>query len=514
MNRRILVIDDQEAIHEDFRLILGPGHGDADEIALDDALSRLGIPSAARASAEFDLAFASQGRDGFELAKKARADGNPIAVAFVDVRMPPGWDGVETLAHIAEIDREIQFVAMTAYSDRDRRQMVDAVGEPSRLLFVKKPFAAEEIEQAAIALSDRWNLHRAEKERTRVMEGALDLLRAAAAADDRGLEAIATSVLNSLVELAGARSGAILSKSGVWVRTPDYDPNQMPDAAPAASVTDFAAVQNGYAVRLTERDVLVIEQPNRLARMPDLLHLVVSAFAQVLRAARQSESRIAAERDAAMGRALGDVAHDLKGHIFSLLGFAEVLQDSPPAERELYSARICDIAQDMKTYVDDLLDFAHTRRGIHASRVELMALARSVAADFGPSLVRVNGPDELPALVDGVKLIRALRNIVANAVDKAANEAADFGVEVTVREAGGGVEIFVQDNGREVAAAVRADMFQPLVSHGKPGGTGLGLAIAQDFVTRHGGELTLEESRPGCTRFKIWLPGVVETAAA
>ncbi len=515
MNRRILIIDDQEAIHDDFRLILGPGDEDSDQAALDAALSRIGIaPGSSADSVGYELSFAPQGMEGFQLAKTAREAGRPFAVAFVDVRMPPGWDGVETLARIAEVDREIQCVAMTAYSDRDRRLMIDSVGDASRLLFLKKPFAAEEVEQLALALSERWNHRRADVERARMLESSLDLLRATTAAEDRGAEAVATSVLNSLVSLSGAKSGAILHRDAIAVKTPDYNTRLLPEVAPPASVADFANIPGGSAMRLTERDVLVLENPAQVQVAPDLLHLVASAFAQVLRTARHGERRLAAEREAAMGRALAQVAHDFKGHIFSLLGFSELLEGGTEPERAQITRRIGDVARDMKSYVDDLLEYADSRRGLRKSRVNLMELARRACVGNHACEVQVRGPAELPATVDAIKLERALRNLVSNAVDKAPDEGGDYRVTVTVEESVGAAHITVEDNGRPVDPAVREALFEPMVSHGKPAGTGLGLAIAWDFVHRHGGELTLEETRQGCNRFRIHIPRAIETAAA
>jgi signal transduction histidine kinase len=288
----------------------------------------------------------------------------------------------------------------------------------------------------------------------------------------------------------------------------------LPDIAPPASVADFTNIPGGSAMRLTERDVLVLENPTQVEVAPDLLHLVASAFAQVLRTARHGERRLAAEREAAMGRAIAQVAHDFKGHIFSLLGFSEMLESSDDAERGQITRRIGEVTRGMKSYVDDLLEYADSRRGLRKSRVNLMDLARHASEGNHACEVQVRGPAELPATVDAIKLERALRNLVSNAVDKAPDEGKDYRVTITVEESSGAAQITVEDNGRPVDPAVREALFEPLVSHGKPAGTGLGLAIAYEFVHRHGGELTLEETRQGCNRFKIHIPHAIETAAA
>jgi len=98
-NRRILLIDDNRAIHDDFRKILckkksRPGNLDGAEASLfGDDTTALEMP-------EFEIDSAYQGQEGFDLVVRSVADDHPYAMAFVDVRMPPGWDGVETTARI------------------------------------------------------------------------------------------------------------------------------------------------------------------------------------------------------------------------------------------------------------------------------------------------------------------------------------------------------------------------------------------------------------------------------
>jgi CheY-like chemotaxis protein len=104
---RILVIDDNPAIHEDYRKIL-VSHEDGRMSAAEAALFRGQQPSIGRPT--FDLDSAMQGRDGVERARVALAEGRPYSVAFVDMRMPPGWDGLETIEHLWAIDPEIQVV--------------------------------------------------------------------------------------------------------------------------------------------------------------------------------------------------------------------------------------------------------------------------------------------------------------------------------------------------------------------------------------------------------------------
>ena len=91
--------------------------------------------------------------------KQALSEGRPYATAFVDMRMPPGWDGVETIEHLWEADPNLQVVICTAFTDYTWEQTVARLGKTDRLLIVKKPFESLEIRQCACALSHKWEAH-------------------------------------------------------------------------------------------------------------------------------------------------------------------------------------------------------------------------------------------------------------------------------------------------------------------------------------------------------------------
>jgi len=174
--RRILVIDDNSAIHEDFRKIFG---GDAGGEVFDDAAAAFfgDAPKAAGPVAiTIDSAF--QGQEGLALVEAALAEGRRYAMAFVDVRMPPGLDGIETVARIWKIDPDLQIVLCTAYSDYSWDEMVAKVGKSDRLVILKKPFDNIEVLQLANALTEKWQLLQEVK---RKIEGLEELVSARAA---------------------------------------------------------------------------------------------------------------------------------------------------------------------------------------------------------------------------------------------------------------------------------------------------------------------------------------------
>ncbi len=157
-NRRILIIDDSDAIHTDFRKTLKGNVEESSLTAADAAL--FGDTDVARPSVTFEVDSAMQGQEGYELVKEARRSGNPYALAFLDMRMPPGWDGLETLEHLFEEDPEIQVVVCTAYSDYSWEQMTERIGKSDRVLILKKPFDRIEVCQLATALTEKWQLRR------------------------------------------------------------------------------------------------------------------------------------------------------------------------------------------------------------------------------------------------------------------------------------------------------------------------------------------------------------------
>eukprot|EP00752_Nemacystus_decipiens_P013644 g12097.t1 len=158
--KRILVIDDTESIHEDFRMTLAkPGDSstlDAEAAALfGEELPSRTIETDAQ---DFVLDFAFQGKDGYQKVQDAVEAREPYAVAFVDMRMPPGWDGLETIERLWEIDPDLQVVICSAYSDYSWEDIIQRLGVNDRLLLLKKPFDTAEVSQLAVALTQKWQL--------------------------------------------------------------------------------------------------------------------------------------------------------------------------------------------------------------------------------------------------------------------------------------------------------------------------------------------------------------------
>jgi len=167
LTHRILVIDDNASIHDDYRKILA-GQEAGKMSAAEAALFGEQRPAVERPT--FDVDSAMQGRDGVERAREALAEGRPYSVAFVDMRMPPGWDGLETIEHLWAIDPDIQVVVCSAYTDYDWLELLSRLGHSDKLIVVKKPFEPIEILQCASALSRKWANARALKQHVESLE--------------------------------------------------------------------------------------------------------------------------------------------------------------------------------------------------------------------------------------------------------------------------------------------------------------------------------------------------------
>ncbi|MCE3043994.1 EAL domain-containing protein [Legionella sp. 16cNR16C] len=187
---RIIIIDDNPAIHQDFIKVLTTEKRSPLFDKLDMELFGETQPKEnLNLLPEFQIDTASQGMEGVEKIKTAYYSGKPYALAFVDIRMPPGWDGIETIKRMWEIDREIQVVICSAYSDYSWEETVTNLGMTDNLLVLKKPFDKVAVRQLACALTKKWilskeskshteSLNRIVKERTESLQQSLSLLRA------------------------------------------------------------------------------------------------------------------------------------------------------------------------------------------------------------------------------------------------------------------------------------------------------------------------------------------------
>lgn len=190
---RILLIDDNAAIHGDIRKVLGGEGRDLGRAALalleadifGDAIQDVARPS-------FEIHSAYQGREGVEMARTALARGEPYAVSFVDMRMPPGWDGLKTIEELWKADPNLQVVICSAHSDYDWHEVLRALKYSEKLLVLRKPAEPIEILQCATALGHKWQNERLARQQMDNLEQVIKLRTHGLEAANRQLRHLAT----------------------------------------------------------------------------------------------------------------------------------------------------------------------------------------------------------------------------------------------------------------------------------------------------------------------------------
>jgi diguanylate cyclase (GGDEF)-like protein len=172
---RILIIDDNPSIHQDFQKIFKAKPPAAHFSKLNKLLfggteEGEASESSSNQMPTFQIDYTSQGEEGVRCIKAALEENQPYALAFVDVRMPPGIDGIETIKRIWALDGEIQIVICTAYSDYSWEETIEELGVKDNLLILKKPFDNLAVRQLACSLTKKWRLMQDSKQREAILE--------------------------------------------------------------------------------------------------------------------------------------------------------------------------------------------------------------------------------------------------------------------------------------------------------------------------------------------------------
>jgi two-component system NtrC family sensor kinase len=172
---RLLIVDDNRAIHGDFQKVLAPEGAVASRVeAAEAALFGGGLDAGPSSRLCFEIDSAFQGQEALTLVQQSVASSRHYSVAFVDVRMPPGWDGIETTARLWEVDPDLQIVICTAYSDYSWDDMLSKLGHSDRVVVLKKPFDGIEVLQLASSLSTKRLLLAESKNRVAVLQGMVE----------------------------------------------------------------------------------------------------------------------------------------------------------------------------------------------------------------------------------------------------------------------------------------------------------------------------------------------------
>jgi PAS domain S-box-containing protein len=544
-NHRILVIDDNQAIHDDLRKIL-LGEVEIQERLQDD--EELLFGQHVTPIVKFEIESAYQGQEGLAKLEEALSQGRPYALAFVDIRMPPGWDGVETIARLWQRYADLQVVMCTAYSDYAWSDIQRRLGRPENLLILKKPFDNIEVIQLAHALTRKWLV--SSQARTRLED--LDLMVARRTAEleaanrrmrkqfeEKASAEVAfrtvfeaspigitlsdlqwryVDVNRAMEELLGVEKASVLGRDPVelgWIADPDFMEavKRTLDVGGSIDSRELAF----HHPMLGKRTGLMWARRAVIGGAGYTLSFVLDISERKRMEEDLVRARVAAEAATqAKGQFLANMSHEIRTPLNGILGLSFLLeQEAIPDELRPMMSLIRTSGEVLRRVLDDVLDFSK----MDAGKLELVEepcdlraclrwsfeLFREVAAEKNLEC-RLHLDDRLPerVSVDATRLRQVTANLMSNAVkftDHGSIEMAAHLAEMAPLNGRHLIRIAVRDTGIGIPEDRIGRLFQSF-SQGNAstsryyGGTGLGLAISKRLVEMMGGAIRVS-SRAG-----------------
>ncbi|HYP16893.1 MAG TPA: response regulator [Opitutus sp.] len=543
---RILVADDLPAIHEDFRKILLPAET---ATALRDAAAALfGSVANAPTHASFTLDSALQGADALQLVQQALAAGQPYALAFVDMRMPPGWDGIETIRQLWAADPSLQIVLCTAYSDYSWNQTIRALGNSDNLIILKKPFDNVEVLQLAHALTRKWALARENSSRLATLDELVrERTHALRLAEERFTDAFNASPLaQCIVSLDTSEvlevNSACEKLMGLTRREIDgvtvarlghgIDPERW--GALVARLTAGELVDDYEFVYLADKGVrrnfLCSARGITIAGRPCSIWILRDVTDQL----RLEQQLRQSQKLEAVGQLAAGVAHDFNNLLTVIQSYTSfVLDDTTLAEDHRSGlTQVLAASSRAAALTRQLLVFS--RRQITKPEpldlVVSIANLRKMLERVLPEQIRLQWvcpPALPPILADEANLEQVVMNLVVNARD-AMPRGGDLTIglrQVTVdaeraarnpeARAGHFICLSVADTGCGMSPEIQARIFEPFFTTKEVGkGTGLGLSTVYGIVQQHEGWVEVTSSLNVGTTVEVFFPAQAAAAAA
>lgn len=472
MTYRILAIDDNVAIHNDFKKIFS-----RDELLseLDDLASTLfdDVETNNVDETIYEIDSAYQGEEGYEKVKKALQEDNPYVLAFVDMRMPPGWDGLETIERLWEVDPDLHIIICTAYSDYSWTEIFDRLGQSDRLLILKKPFDNAEVCQMAAAMCEKSRLGMEAKIQFEDLEKAIwertDALRNIIAEKDRD----AISLQKTLQELKQVQATLL-------------------HADKLASIGQLAA---GIAHEINTPVQFVGDNISACAEMFDDMKNILSAYQTLISELEKEECyqpQVESIRQVEQQYDLEYICEEMPLASSQSLDGVERVRTIVKAMKDFSHGGILDekVEFDLNNAIDSTLTVA---------RNELKYVA-NIETDYGDIPTISGYPNELN---------QVFLNLFVNGAHAIEEKSSDeMGtIRIQTRIDGLCIIISVSDTGCGMSEEVKNKMFDPFFTTKEVGkGTGQGLAIAHNIVVeKHGGRIEVESIEGEGTTFHIYL---------
>jgi signal transduction histidine kinase len=469
---RILIIDDDVCVHQVFANMLSR------DLELPSLASNTETSQFRRADFPvFTLDSAFNGEQGLAAVRRALAENQPYTMAFVDMRMKSGWNGIDTIGHIWRESADLQIVICTGHADVTWHDIIKRFGHTDRLLMLKKPFEVMDVRQIAYALAEKWNLFNQAKSHLEHLQKLVAERTAKLQESNRRLE-------QTIVEQRQAERER---------RTMEI---QLHHAQKLESVGQLAA---GIAHEVNTPNQYIGDNIRFLQKSFAQIAPLVQHYQQLLRAVRVNA--VTPELIATCEKSFWDCDLDF------------LVTEIPRAMEQSLEG-----VNSVTRIVHSMRDFSHPGRG-EKIPVDLNQTVEStlvVAAHewkYVANLVKDFQPDMPRVLCLPGELNQVILNLVVNAAHAiaTANSAEPNRkgtITVSTRHDGEWAEINVRDTGTGIPEEIRDKVFEPFFTTREVGkGTGQGLAIARNvIVARHGGTLTFQSQEGVGTVFTIRLP--------
>ncbi len=485
---RVLVADDEPVILDLYRQILAPSSQARETTAELEGLGEelFGGQAAKARSLTFEMTTCRQGDAAVEAARAACQEGRPFGVAFLDVRMPPGPDGVWTAEQLRRLDPGLQIVISTAFSDVDPLDIVRRVPPADKLLYIQKPFAPYEIRQLAHSLASKWLL-----------------------------ETQLRQTYDQLEARVASRTAALTEANQKLQQ--EIEERQRADER-----------LRQHARLLRAQNLELEAQRQQLQAQQEELKAANRALAD---AQSQAEAATVAKSEF-----LANMSHEIRTPMTAILGFTDILlehgnlEEAPPTRIEA-AKTIKRNGEHLLNLINDILDLSKIEGGkmtterVGCSPCQLVAEVASimrVRADAKGLALEIEFEGSIPETIqtDPTRLRQILINLVGNAI-----KFTEVGrVRLITRLADGDgqarMEFDVADTGLGMTSQEVARLFRPFTQADASttrrfGGTGLGLTICSGLAALLGGKVFVVETAPGLgTRFRATIdPGPLGSVA-
>lgn len=562
MNRnKILVVDDDQEIWPAYSAVLAPGPRPRSEVEqLADLLSQNEQTSAnSEFLPNYELTFMPQGKEAFEHVVEQQVLCQLYSVAFIDIRMPPGWDGVKTAKKIVEVDPDIEIVIVTAYTDVSRSQIIEEIGRPEKILYLRKPFDREELSQIALQLSTKWQLYRQEKQQKKNIEKLLH--------ENQQVRTYLDGIINSMPSMLIGVSGegwithwneqvekfTGISKDKVLNQSID---EVLPELDGISYLVYRSAIQTTiekkekFAFKFKDSAILcdIIIYPISVTEETSTLkNSAVIRIDDITERVKLQEIMLQSDKMLTVGGLAAGMAHEINTPLGSIIQNAQVISNriAPDNKKNQAQAEACgtsievihkylnereiiklvegiwDCGKRTSKIVKSMLSFSHqgTSR-IKENLAELITEAIDLSRNdyemkkryrFRDFDIQTDFDETLPAVVcERTKIEQVIMNLLKNAAQSMLEmpETHKPQISIVARQDKQFARIEVQDNGPGIRQEDQKRIFDPFFTTKEVGvGTGLGLSLAYFIITKnHNGIIQVKSELGKGTCFIIQIP--------